>query len=149
MRRRPRRARSPQILPGEVGAQHVRLAISPLEEVLNAVRALSRPGRSPVHARWATANRTAVDVPELVTVDLRRRVLPDFLSPPADSVDAQLKRSLQTPAEQVRLELEMAFAGRDVPPELLADPARTRDLLAHQVRECWTTLIEPVLATAA
>jgi DNA-binding transcriptional ArsR family regulator len=131
-----------EIVPGEVGAQHVRLAISPLEEVLNAVRALHRPG--PVHARWAAANRGGVDVPELVMLISGDVYFPDFLSPLAGTVEAQLAAITETPADQVRLELGMASAGRDVPSELLADPARTRDLLAQQMRDCWTALIEPL-----
>lgn len=46
-----------EVVPGEVGTHRVRLAISPIEEVLHALRVLNRPGRSPVHARWAVAHR--------------------------------------------------------------------------------------------
>lgn len=131
-----------EVLPGEVGAQRVRLAISPLEEVLNAVRALARPG--PVHARWAAANRAVVDVPELVTLISGDVYFPDFLSPPAGSVEEQLDAIVETSPEQVQREIEMSVAGRDVPPSLFGDPIAARDLLADQMRECWTALIEPV-----
>jgi DNA-binding transcriptional ArsR family regulator len=143
-----------EILPGEVGAQHVRLAISPLEEVLNAVRVLSRPGRSPVHARWAVANRptlTCLDVPELVTLLDGDRYFPDFLSPPprdpATTVDDQLGALVETSPEQVHLEITMSAAGRDDPAELdglLGDPAKARDLLAEQLRRCWDMLVKPI-----
>jgi DNA-binding transcriptional ArsR family regulator len=143
-----------EVLPGEVGAQHVRLAISPLEEVLNAVRVLSRPGRSPVHARWAVANRptlACLDVPELVALLGGDVYFPDFLSPPpadrSTTVEDQLEAVVETPAEQVRTEITMAAAGRDVPPELtamLADPVSARDLLATQLRQCWDVLIKPI-----
>jgi DNA-binding transcriptional ArsR family regulator len=133
-----------EVLPGEVGAHHVRLAISPLEEVLNAVRALSRPGRSPVHARWAAANRSALNAPELVMLLTGDLYFPDFLSPPAATVADQLREITRTSAEQVRLEIAMAVAGRDVPPGMFADPAAARDVLAVQMRQCWETFIEPV-----
>ncbi|MET0234152.1 MAG: DUF5937 family protein [Kibdelosporangium sp.] len=143
-----------EILPGEVGAQHVRLAISPLEEVLNAVRVLSRPGRSAVHARWAVANRstlTCLDVPELVTLIDGDRYFPDFLSPPpqdsATTVEDQLEALLLTPADQIQTEITMSAAGRDTPAELdemLLDLGKARDLLAEQLRRCWDVLIKPV-----
>jgi DNA-binding transcriptional ArsR family regulator len=143
-----------EILPGEIGAQHVRLAVSPLEEVLNAVRVLSRPGRSPVHARWAIANRstlTWLDVPELVTLLDGDRYFPDFLSPPphdrVTTVEDQLEALIQTPADQVRTEIMMSAAGRDSTEdldELLKDPIEARDLLAQQLRSCWDVLIKPI-----
>jgi DNA-binding transcriptional ArsR family regulator len=137
-----------EILPGEVGAHRVRLAISPLEEVLNAVRTLNRPGRAPVHARWAAANRTAIDVPELVALITGDVYFPDFLSPPSDdprtTVDDQLRLVARTPPGQVRREIAMSIAGRDVPPELFADPVKARDLLIEQMRQCWDALIEPI-----
>jgi biotin operon repressor len=129
-----------EIVPGEVGAHHVRLAISPLEEVLNAVRTLHRP--SPIHATWASQQRDAVDVPELVTLTTGDTYFPDFLSPPVDDVEKQLAAITETPAEQVRLEIDMATEGRDVPP--FPDPARTRDLLANQMRTSWKVLVEPI-----
>ncbi|MBP2322088.1 DNA-binding transcriptional ArsR family regulator [Kibdelosporangium banguiense] len=143
-----------EILPGEIGAQHVRLAISPLEEVLNAVRVLSKPGRSAVHARWAAANRstlTCLDVPELVSLLAGDQYFPDFLSPPpqdsATTVEDQLEAVIRTSAEQVRTEIVMSTAGRDIPgelDELLRDPGEARDLLAEQLRKCWDMLVRPV-----
>jgi DNA-binding transcriptional ArsR family regulator len=143
-----------EILPGEVGAQHVRLAVSPLEEVLNAVRVLSRPGRSPVHARWAVANRstlTCLDVPELVTLLDGDCYFPDFLSPPpqdpATTVEDQLEVLIQTSAEQIHTEITMSAAGREHTAdldELLRDPIEARDLLAEQLRKCWDMLIRPI-----
>ncbi len=131
-----------EVVPGEVGANHIRLGISPLEEVLHAVRILSRPGRSPVHARWATANRHRLDAPELVELITGDVYFPDFLSPPtATTVEAQLAAVRATPLEQVALEIGMSVAGRDVP-EL--DPAVARDVLATQMRECWDTFIAPL-----
>ncbi|MCE7005333.1 DUF5937 family protein [Kibdelosporangium philippinense] len=136
---------------GEVGAQRVRLAISPLEEVLNAIRLLTRPGRAPAHARWAVANRatlTGLDVPELVTLVTGDRYFPDFLSPPpADrwtTVEDQLEAVTHTPDEQVSLEVTMSAAGRDSLEDLLVDPAKTRDLLTDQMSRCWDTLIKPI-----
>ncbi|MFC0115453.1 DUF5937 family protein [Kibdelosporangium aridum] len=138
---------------GEVGAHRVRLAISPLEEVLNAIRLLTRPGRSPVHARWAVANRptlTCLDVPELVALVKGDRYFPDFLSPPPTdawtAVEDQLEAVTRTPAEQVSLEVTMSAAGRDESElaELLVDPDKTRDLLAEQLGRCWDVLIRPL-----
>ncbi|GAB3912205.1 DUF5937 family protein [Kibdelosporangium lantanae] len=124
---------------GPVGAQHVRLAISPLEEVLQAIRVIHRPGRSPVHARWAISHQAAVDVPELaeltalVTGDT---YFPDFLTPPYESVDAQLAAITEAPLDRVRLEIEMATGT-----SWYGDP---RPLLAAQVRTCWDRLLAPI-----
>nr|WP_052478064.1 DUF5937 family protein [Kibdelosporangium sp. MJ126-NF4]CEL15741.1 putative transcriptional regulator [Kibdelosporangium sp. MJ126-NF4] len=141
---------------GEVGAHRVRLAISPLEEVLNAIRLLTRPGRAPAHARWAVANRptlTSLDVPELVTLISGDEYFPDFLSPPPSdpdtSVDEQLDQVMRTSAEQVALEITMSAAGRDERDlaGLLDDPAASRALLAGHLRACWAALIEPLWPT--
>jgi DNA-binding transcriptional ArsR family regulator len=129
-----------EVVPGEVGANHVRLAISPLEEVLHAVRLLSRPGPSPVHARWAATHRHELDAPELVALITGDVYFPDFLSPPtASTVEAQLQAVRETPEEQAALEIAMSIAGRDVPAEMFAV-----DLLARQMRECWDTFIAPL-----
>ncbi|NRN63762.1 Transcriptional regulator [Kibdelosporangium sp. 4NS15] len=138
---------------GEVGAHRVRLAVSPLEEVLNAVRLLTRPGRSPAHTRWAIANRSVlayVDAPELVTLVDGDWYFPDFLSPPPSdagtTVEDQLEAVARTPVGQVSLEVGMSAAGRDEGElaGLLADPAKTRDLLAEQLRRCWDVLVKPL-----
>nr|WP_225954410.1 DUF5937 family protein [Kibdelosporangium phytohabitans] len=129
------------------------MAISPLEEVLNAIRLLIRPSRVSAHARWSAANRTtlaALDVPELVTLIAGTEYFPDFLSPPpADAettVDDQLERVVRTSPDQVALEIAMSAAGRDEREldGLLADPGHSRDLLAGQLRACWEQLTMPM-----
>jgi DNA-binding transcriptional ArsR family regulator len=133
---------------------HLRLAVSPLEDVLNAVRALTRPGGSPVHARWLAATRpalTELDVPELIALITGDVYFPDFLSPPpagpATTAEDQLRMIARTPERQVLLEMEMSAAGRETPAELtrmLADPAGARDLLVEQMRRCWDGLLAPI-----
>lgn len=141
-------------MPGDIGTHHIRLAISPIEEVLHALRTLNRPGRSPVHARWAVANRPALaslEVDELVELVSGDIFFPDFLSPaPADrstTIEDQLEALVHAPAEQVRAEITLSMAGRDATPlltNLLDDPTSARDLLAAQLRRCWDVLVKPM-----
>jgi DNA-binding transcriptional ArsR family regulator len=123
------------------GAQRVRFAISPLEEVLGAVRTLLGVRRHPAHLPWLS---DAPDVPELAAVLSARHYITEFLSPPPDgpeaTAEAQLRAVRATPPSQVALELDMVDADLSGLPD---DPATARDLLADQLETVWHALLAP------
>lgn len=125
------------------GAQRVRFAISPLEEVLGAVRTLLGVRGHPAHLPWA-AGAPALDVPELTAVLGARHYITEFLSPPPDGPEttaaAQLRAVRATPPAQVALELGMVDADLALLP---SDPAAARDLLADQLETVWDALLAP------
>ncbi|MEU7789297.1 DUF5937 family protein [Amycolatopsis sp. NPDC049159] len=125
------------------GSQRVRFAISPLEEVLGAVRTLLGVRTHPAHLPWLSG-APAVDVPELAAVLSARHYITEFLSPPPDGPEttaaAQLRAVRATPPSQVALELGMVDADLSLLP---ADPATARDLLADQLETVWHTLLAP------
>ena len=125
------------------GAQRVRFAISPLEEVLGAVRTLLGVRGHPANLPWASGV-PAPDVPELAAVLSARHYITEFLSPPPDGPEttaaAQLRAVRATPPRQVALELAMVDADLSLLP---ADPATARDLLADQLETVWDTLLAP------
>jgi DNA-binding transcriptional ArsR family regulator len=133
-----------------------RFAISPLFEIMSALRVLLEPERRAYHLPWLDAVR-----PELDRLDLWPLLVlsphpgwtPDFLTPvpagPGTSVADLLGQVRATPAAQVAHEIERSLSergGAAAPPDawqLLADPARTRDRLADLLAECWRLLIAP------
>jgi DNA-binding transcriptional ArsR family regulator len=134
-----------------------RFAISPLTETADALRSLVLPGREGYHLRWQRQVRGRL--PELRIEPLLALLSgygyqPDFLTPapagPFTEIDAELDRVLATPPERVTAELRLSLDGhpagraarRDLP-ELSADPAQTRDLLAAMLRRAWSALVEP------
>lgn len=121
------------------GAQRVRFAISPLEEVLGAVQTLLGVRRHPAHLPWLS---DAPDVPELAAVLGARHYITEFLSPPPEgpetTAEAQLRAVRATPPSQVALELGMVDADLSLLP---ADPAAARDLLADQLETVWNALL--------
>ncbi|SEF28808.1 Helix-turn-helix domain-containing protein [Amycolatopsis pretoriensis] len=123
------------------GAQRVRFAISPLEEVLGAVQTLLGLRRHPAHLPWLS---DVPDVPELAAVLGARHYITEFLSPPPDGPEttaaAQLEAVRATPPAQVALELGMVDADLSLLP---ADPATARDLLADQLEIVWNALLAP------
>jgi DNA-binding transcriptional ArsR family regulator len=125
------------------GAQRVRFAISPLEEVLGAVQTLLGVRGHPATLPWASGV-AAPDVPELAAVLSARHYITEFLSPPPagpeTTAEAQLRVVRATPAAQVALELGMVDADLSGLP---ADPATARDLLAGQLEQVWQALLAP------
>ncbi|WP_206784499.1 DUF5937 family protein [Amycolatopsis sp. MtRt-6] len=123
------------------GAQRVRFAISPLEEVLGAIQTLLGVRAHPTHLPWLSG---VPDVPELAAVLSARHYITEFLSPPPDgpetTAEAQLEVVRATPPAQVALELGMVDADLS---HLPADPAAARDLLAGQLETVWNALLAP------
>ncbi|MCR6486942.1 DUF5937 family protein [Amycolatopsis sp. OK19-0408] len=125
------------------GAQRVRFAISPLEEVLGAVQTRLGIRGHPANLPWAST-APDVDVPELAAVLSARHYITEFLSPPPDgpetTAEAQLRAVRATPPAQVALELAMVDADLSGLPR---DPATARDLLADQLETVWHALLAP------
>ena len=137
-----------------------RFAISPLWEVGNAVRLLTRPEMSGYHAPWLASVQ-----PELDSVDLSAVMalhppgagwVPDFMTPPprrvSPTVEQQLAEVARTPLHFVTSELERTrpgqtdLAARAVIDELLADPAAGLARICAQLAEAWRVLVAPSVA---
>jgi DNA-binding transcriptional ArsR family regulator len=118
------------------GAQRVRFAISPLEEVLGAVQTLLGVRAHPAHLPWVSGVPT-LDVPELAAVLSARHYITEFLSPPPEgpetTAEAQLDAVRATPLSMVDADLSA----------LPDDPATARDLLADQLETVWHSLLAP------
>lgn len=125
-----------------------RFAVSPLWEVMAAVRAL-RDDQGRRHAPWLAGLPVAAlrerFAPLLLVQPHGPAQVPDFLSPPprAATADVQeeLARVAATPPEVVADELRACFG--DAQPALQADPTATRDLLVGLEREAWQLLVAP------
>lgn len=135
----------------------VRFAISPLWEVTNAVRRLTRPGEAGYHAGWLESARVAAATADLSALTAVHPVgsgwVPDFLAPPPrvahPRIDRQIAEVARTPLGRVRAELERTRGDQTDPAaaavldRLLADPAAALDLLCAQLHDAWRLLIEP------
>jgi hypothetical protein len=133
-----------------------RFAISPLGETADALRSLVMPGREGYHLPWQRQVRgrlPELGIEPLLAVLAVRGYQPDFLSPPPvgpfTEIDAELDRVRATAPERVAAELDLSLgtvpAGRGARhgPELAADPAQVRDLLAAMLWRAWSALVEP------
>jgi DNA-binding transcriptional ArsR family regulator len=133
-----------------------RFSVSPLWEVMSALRVLAEPRRSPYHLPWLEAVRPdldRLDLAPLLLLSPRRGWTPDFLSPvpegPDVTITGQLARVRDTPAELVAHEVRRSLTERSGAPlpaaawQLLDDPAATRALLADLLERCWQLLIAP------
>ncbi len=135
----------------------VRFAISPLWEVTNAVRRLTRPGDGGYHAAWIEVASGAAATADLSALTAVHPVgsgwVPDFLTPPPrvahPRVDRQIAEVARTPVARVTAELQRTRGDQTDPAagavldELLADPAAARGRLCAQLRDAWRLLIEP------
>jgi DNA-binding transcriptional ArsR family regulator len=134
-----------------------RFAISPLWEVGNAVRLLTRPSMSGYHAPWLESVQ-----PELHAVDLSALTalhppgagwVPDFMTPPprrvSPTVEGQLAEVARTPLRLVTTELERTRSdqtdpvARSIIDDLLADPAAGLKRVCEQLAEAWRVLVAP------
>jgi hypothetical protein len=134
-----------------------RFAISPLGETADALRSLVMPGREGYHLPWQRQVRgrlPELGLKPLLAVLSVRGYQPDFLCPPPrgpfTEIDAELDRVRATAPERVAAELDLSLgaqpagrAARCSYPELSADPAQVRDLLAAMLRRAWSALVEP------
>ncbi|HEY1479865.1 MAG TPA: DUF5937 family protein [Gaiellales bacterium] len=140
---------------GPADLLHVRFAVSPLFETVNAVRVLGGHGDGH-HTAWLTAvgPRAGDGLDALLALHQRRGYVPDFASPPPRSpsptVAEQTAEVRSTPLARVERELGLCLAG-SLEPEarallegLARDPAGARETLATQLELAWQRLIAPV-----
>jgi DNA-binding transcriptional ArsR family regulator len=135
---------------------HCRFAISPLGEVLQVVHAIACPGRDTSYFAWLKQRRTVLqdlqrehDLSVLLPVLRNGSHIPDFLTPSAPTVTAQVEEELTrirtTDPHDARSEIEQALAGRQVDRHILRmlrsseAPGRLADALAA----VWSKLVEP------
>ncbi|MFD5702466.1 ArsR/SmtB family transcription factor [Streptomyces lasiicapitis] len=128
-----------------LGAHRVRFAISPLEELLAALRiGLGLHGHPPRVARLDVDTMAGLPIAELLSVLGDPHYICEFLSPPTTgpgtTVEAQLAEVRRTPTAQVATELDTLNVETG---GLQADPGRARDLLASQLEIAWRELIAP------
>ncbi|MCM2386952.1 DUF5937 family protein [Streptomyces albipurpureus] len=127
------------------GAHRIRFAISPLEELLAALRIeLGLRSHPPRVARLPADAIAALPLAELLSVLKDPHYICEFLSPPATDSDttaaAQLVHVRRTPAAQVATELDTLNVNVG---ELRRDASHARDLLADQLEIAWAELLAP------
>lgn len=125
------------------GAHRVRFAVSPLDELLGALRVALGVRRHPVPDDDLTpAAVAALPIAELLSVLRDPAYVCEFLSPPPSGPDTspadQLAAVRRTPSAQVAAQL----AGPDVDARALpADPRSARDLIADQLDIAWRAVL--------
>jgi DNA-binding transcriptional ArsR family regulator len=135
---------------------HLRFGISPLGEVVRAVRAMALPVRDSSHFAWLRQRRAVVqelhrdhDLEPLHALLRDPGYIPDFLTPPPTTpvmdIDEELTRIRQAPPEKARAEIERALEGRSVDGRarraLRSADAPTE--LAEALAGVWTMMLEP------
>jgi len=127
----------------------LRFAVSPLWEVLAAVRALDG---GPLPSALLSWRRTVTPPPTplLAAVQRGRPYTPDFLTPPPEagerSIDAEIDLVAATPLQAVRQELSRCL--EDGPPDplvarLAGRPRQARDQVVRELRLAWEELLRP------
>jgi DNA-binding transcriptional ArsR family regulator len=136
-------------------ALRCRFGASPLWETMSAVRVLNGARHRPLYAAWVEAKREAaasLDLRGLKALQPRVGFTPDFLTPPPKASRAkfatEIARVRSTPLDRVRTELIRSRDELNNPaaPEInrmLEDLAGTRERLADEIENAWTTLIQP------
>lgn len=132
----------------------VRLAHSPMVEVVTSTFALYRPSKYWMYRSWRS--RVAPQLPRagletfLAVTTGPNCFVPDFLSPVPVGARPRLEEELAvigaTPLEQVAAEVHAAWAGHPAPPEILRfehDPRRALDDLVRQIRRYFELAIAP------
>jgi DNA-binding transcriptional ArsR family regulator len=133
-----------------------RFGISPVGEVLAAVRALRVSARDTSHFTWLKRRHASVrelhrehDLSPLLALARDRGYVPDFLTPPPESPLGEIARELesiaQTPRGRARAEIARALEGREVD-EAALRVLRSGDAprrLAHLLEAVWRELLEP------
>jgi DNA-binding transcriptional ArsR family regulator len=135
---------------------HCRFGISPLGEVVRAVRAIAFPVRGTSHFAWLRQRRTVLqelhrdhDLSPLLAVLPEGGYMPDFLTPPPSTpladIDDELASIRHMPPLQARAEIERALSGRQVDGRALRvlRSAGAPNRLADALAAVWSTLLEP------
>lgn len=137
-------------------ALHCRFGISPLGEVVHAVRAIAFPVRGSSQFSWLKERQTAVrtlqrdhDLALLLALIPERGYAPDFLTPPATSPVGNIEEELagirlRTPGE-VRAEIERSLQRRSLDDQTVRAlrSADARERLADILAAVWELLLEP------
>jgi DNA-binding transcriptional ArsR family regulator len=135
---------------------HCRFGISPLGEVVRAVRAIALPVRDSSHFAWLRQRREIVrelqrdhDLSPLRVLVGDPCYLPDFLTPPPTTsvmdIDEELARIRQTPPQEARAEIERALDGRSVggSARRALRSADVTNELAEALAAVWRMMLEP------
>jgi DNA-binding transcriptional ArsR family regulator len=141
---------------GSADLLHVRFAVSPLFETLDAVRVLGGHGQGlRHHAAWLAAIGPGAGegLEALGALHGPSGYVPDFVSPPPTSpsptVAEQIAEVRATPLDRVVRELELCRAGRltvaraQTIDGLLRDPAAARTRLADELELAFEHLLAP------
>jgi DNA-binding transcriptional ArsR family regulator len=142
---------------GDEDLLQVRFAISPIWEVVSAVRTLVDERSRRHHAPWVSSARAAaarLDLGVLMALHPRRGYVPDFASPPpkrgTPSLASQLEELRATPAPRVAAELRRCRAthrdasARALLDRLIADPAGARETVAAAIDGVWREVMAPL-----
>jgi DNA-binding transcriptional ArsR family regulator len=141
---------------GPADLLHVRFAVSPLFETINAVRVLGGHGEGHrQHEAWlaAVGPDAAEGLDALLALHSLRGYVPDFVSPPprssSPSVAEQIAEVRSTPLARVERELGLCLraprspSARALLEGLAHDVASARATLAAQLEIAWDRLIAP------
>jgi DNA-binding transcriptional ArsR family regulator len=133
----------------EADVLRLRFAVSPLWELLAAVRAV---GVGPLPTALRPWRRTVAppETPLLTALQRGRGYVPDFLTPPPEagerSIDAEVELVASTPLATVRTEITRCLEAGSLDP-LLARTARrprqARDQVVREMRLAWEHLLRP------
>jgi DNA-binding transcriptional ArsR family regulator len=138
-----------ELFTSEADVLRLRFAVSPLWELLAAVRAVNI-GPLPSALRPWRRTVTPSDTPLLAAVQRDRSYTPDFLTPPPEagerSIDAEVELVAATPLPVVNRELSRCLdegPDDDVLAGLINRPRQARDQVVREMRLAWEELLRP------
>jgi DNA-binding transcriptional ArsR family regulator len=132
----------------------LRLAFSPLWEVVASVRVLQEPAAHALHLPWAKSARAAIDGGQVdvallqALVPVPTRLLPGFLAPtpasPLPDLDDELALLTATDPDRCRADLLDAYGGvQPLLAPLHDDPPEGLRGLARQIRAYFDAVLAP------
>jgi DNA-binding transcriptional ArsR family regulator len=133
----------------------VRFAHSPVRELVTSLLVFQDPRRRAMHGRWLAAVRPCLGGLRLELLTALAPpdgpYLPQFLLPaisePRPELAEELEAVAETPAAEVRSELDQAYRDRPIPAvlrPLYEDPASHLLELIEELRRYWEAAIAPV-----
>jgi DNA-binding transcriptional ArsR family regulator len=138
-----------ELYTSEADVLRLRFAVSPLWELLAAVRAVDI-GPLPTSLRPWRRTVTPSETPLLAAVQRDRRYTPDFLTPPPEagerSIDAEIGLVAATPLAALRHELSRCLdegPHDDLLAGLANEPRQARDQVVREMRLAWEQLLRP------
>lgn len=133
-----------------------RFALSPLWELLDAIRTTHQPAGRRWHLPWLASLTGAVPLKDLRILQAMQPAhgyTPDFLAPtpvgPDTVVEREIERVRRTSIAHLRQELGRCRATHPDPvarqqlDSLLTNPIRARDQIADALLSCWEQLLAP------